>query len=143
MSATVYDTAVQRFLEGRVDWQNDTFKVLLATSDYQPDASGDDSRLDVIDAEVKPSGTYVRGGAPLTGRDISRPFPLSVRLTAGRVSWDGFTGSFRYAVVYQAVGDPALDTLIVTTDLGFQSASNARVTLEYDRDGVCEFNVMS
>lgn len=142
MSAALYDAAVEALLTGGLDWERAQIKLMLATSDYEPSQTGHVFRTDVV--EVDPSGTYERGGALLTGRSVSREGLLgSTRLLAtGTVAWSGFTGRFRYAIVYQATGVRSEDQLVTCCDLGEQDVTNASITLEFDPDlGVTEFLV--
>jgi hypothetical protein len=136
-SAAVYDSAVRRFTERAVDWESDEFKVLLLRPDYVPQQQSDATRDDVRRFEVDPSGTYERGGLPLQDRVIEQEFGL-IRLQAGSVKCERFTGVFRFVVIYQPGGG---EWLVAYTDFGDQAARNATVSVSYGA-GVCEFEVM-
>ena len=138
----MYDETVVLFAQGKLDWVNDTYKVLLATDRYVPSQATDRTRRDIGSSEVAAAGSYKPGGAILRGRSIDRTGFNTVSLSGGTVEWRDFTGEFRYAVIYQDNGAVTDDRLIAYTDLGRQQATNARVMLEYDRDGgVAEFAV--
>lgn len=136
----MYDDAVADFARGELDWERDDIRVCLVTDDYTPSQSSDGTYADLRRFEVPATGSYRAGGQELTGRLVERSeLGGSVRLMGGSVAWRGFTGQFRYAVVCRAGDD---GRLVAYTDLGRQEASNARVVLEYDRDGgVAEFVV--
>jgi hypothetical protein len=138
MSAAMYDDAVVMFARGELDWERDTVKVVLVDPEYVPSQSSDSSRAALRGHEVSTA-------ARLDGREVSRgALSGDVRLLGGTVGWTGFTGRFRYAVLFQANGDAASDRLVSYTDLGLQEATNARVSLEYDRDdGVAVFSILS
>jgi hypothetical protein len=136
VSAAVYEMFVTEFTRGRVDWENDQFKVMLVTNEYRPDQWADGDALAARRFEVPPSGTYRRGGADLGARSVDGGFPEPVKLTGGEVGWGGFTGMFRYAVVYRSSDD----LLVGYTDLGAQNLVGADVTLSYGDDAaICEF----
>ena len=141
MSATMYDAPVADFARGDLDWERDTFKVMLVTGDYTPDQSSDATRSDLRGFEIPASGSYKAGGSELTGRSVVRTDGGVVRLDGGSVEWSGVSAVFRYAIVYQASGSADSDRLLSYTDFGrAQVVDNARVLLEYDRDGgVVEF----
>ena len=139
----MYDAAVTEFVRQNVDWEHDTVKVMLVTDDYVPSQASDSDVRDVGSAEVEASGSYRKGGQVLMGRSVVSGPLGSTRLMGGSVNWTGFSGRFRYAVVYvhRGSGD---DLLVSYTDLGSQEASNARVSLEFDRDGgVAEWTAVS
>ena len=110
---------------------------MLADSTYQPDQWKDRSVADVPETDA--SSGYERGGAPLGECRVEGSFPDPVRLVGGSVTWDGFTGSFRYAVVYR----PQDGLLVGYTDLGYQRLQGASVTVEYGPDGgICQFSIV-
>ncbi len=134
MSAVMYDEAVARFARGELDWENADVRVALVDGRYQPSQSRDATREATRDYEVK--GVTL----PLRDRAVERGLGNDVKLMGGRVHWTGFTGEFRYAVLYDSVGD----SLIAYADLGEQRATNSNVLLEYDREGgVATFTVES
>jgi len=143
-TAAMYVPGVQHFANGAIDWDTDTIKVMLVTGSYTPDQDAHDFRNDLGANEVAASGTYVAGGATIGSRSLSIDAASNeVRLIGADVQWTGFTGAFRYAVVYKARGGASsADELIAYSDLGAQSVTNATVTLDYDQtNGVCKFTV--
>lgn len=139
MSAAIYSHAIGLGIDAT--WETDDIRAMLVTDEYKPNQVRHSRRRDVNFAEVVPSGTYKAGGAPLPGRKVERDGEhlVSTLLKGGTVSWSGFTGSFRYAVVYRAGGTAGQDALIGFSDLGAQTVVNARVTVEYG--SVLEFIV--
>lgn len=133
----MYDSAVAAFARGELDWEGAQVRVMLLTDDYVPSQSSDELAALISRYEVEPSGSYHRGGAELRGRSVVRSeLGGDVKLTGASVSWEGFTGAFRYAVVR------ADDRVVAYADLGAQQASNASVSLSYEA-GVAEFLVVS
>jgi hypothetical protein len=135
----VYDAFLTGFAQRNVDWVQDNFKVVLVTSDYQPDTMAHRTRSDLEDFELGTGPGYNRGGMKLRARQVEPADPSGVMLAAGDVAWDGFTGDFRYAVVCQDNGGRSQDTLVSVADMGDQHVENARVLLAYSADGVCLF----
>lgn len=136
MNAVVYDSAVVMFARGQADWENDVFKAMLVTDRYQPAQTTDSSREDVQAFEVNAKG-YGSGGKPITGRSVEHPSANQVRLSGGSVTWDDFTGEFRYVVVYE----PESERLVAVADVGFQRVTGSQVTVDWSRDGVAAWMV--
>ena len=139
MNAQVYDGFLTGFAQRSVDWVQDSFKVVLVSGDYQPDTLTHRTRADLEDFELGTGPGYERGGAKLRSRLIEAANPSGVMLAAGDVSWNNFTGDFRYAVVCQDNGGRSQDLLVSVADMGEQQVQNARVVLAYSTDGVCLF----
>lgn len=135
----VYDSFLTRFAQRAVDWVQDSFKVVLVTGDYQPDTLAHRTRADLEDFELGTGPGYNRGGMRLRSRLVEPADPAGVMLAAGDVTWEGFTGDFRYAVVCQDNGSRSDDALVSVADMGDQHVENARVSLAYSSDGVCLF----
>ena len=126
----MYDEPVAALARGEIDWENDAAWLMLVTGDYIPSQTSHKTVNDVRRFEVAPSGSYSRGGAELGGREVVRGDHNEVRLAAGGVRWEKFTGRFRYAVAYVK----STGMLLGYSDLGRQEATNATVQVEYDRD---------
>src|SRR5690242_10511187 len=126
----VYDGLIDGFARGELDWVGDTFRVVLVKDGYQPDTSHT-SRADLGDYELGTIPGYDRGGSLLRSRSLEPEGLNGLRLIGGEVSWDNFTGDFRYAVVCQDNGSASKDRLVALTDLGKQSFTNAHVSVSY------------
>ena len=137
MNAVMYDNAVAMFTLGELRWTQDTFKLALYTDAYQPDQRGHTSRGQVL-GEVAVSGTYSSGGQELTSLDVVRGDVGDVVLEAKGVEWAGFTGAWRYGIIYQANGSEDRDMLVAYQDFGPQQATNTTVSVDFD-GGVAGF----
>jgi hypothetical protein len=135
----VYDSFLTGFAQRNIDWVQDNFKVVLVSGDYQPDTLAHRTRADLGASELGTMPGYDRGGRRLRARQIEQVDPTGVLLTAGDVTFDSFTGDFRYAIVCQDNGNRSQDMLVQVSDLGDQHVENARVMLAYSTDGVCLF----
>jgi hypothetical protein len=139
LSAAIYDSFLTGFARGHVDWEGGNFKVMLVTDDYDPEQADDATIDDVRGYEMRGDG-YTRGGAGLKGRQVVGGFPREIRLDAGVIEWPQLTGQFRYAVVYDADSG----ALVSYADMGPQVVVNARLSLDYEREGgVCAFLTVS
>lgn len=100
-----YGNGLLNVLKGNVDFDNDTFKIMLTTSSYTPDQDAHDYRNDVTN-EVSPSGTYVAGGATLAGVSVT----YDSASNEARIAWTpdpSFTSATitaRTAVIYKSRG---------------------------------------
>jgi hypothetical protein len=123
MAATTkwYGLAAKHLANGDVDWDSDTFKVMLTTSGYTPNQDSHEFRSDVSN-ELAASGNYSAGGEALTGNAKSYDSATNQeRLDADDVVFDDLTPSaaFRYAVIYKSRGGASsADELIAYVDFG-------------------------
>jgi hypothetical protein len=138
MSSLVYDGFIQSFVRGELDWLGDEYRVVLVDGRYEPDPAHR-SRAELGDYELGSTAGYDRGGKILHNRAIEEVDSGGLRLVGGVVTWENFSGKFRYAVVCQDNGSRSSDLLIAFTDLGNQSFTDATVQVSYERQGVCVF----
>lgn len=123
-SAWVYDAAVADYARGELDWERDDLRVSLVSERYEPSQSNH-STVDDLPSH--------RNAVSLGGRDVVRGEAAGETiLTASSVTWPSFTGSFRYAIVWRADDG----RLVSCADVGLQTATNARVELDYAPGGI-------
>lgn len=142
MTAILYENVGAMWARGELAWDTDRVKAMLVTERYEPLQDQDFSRATVAPFEVESSGSYSRGGKPLGGREVERHEGGEIRLTSSSVSWTGFTGEFRYVVVYQDNGSREDDRLVGVYDIGSHKTVNAEVTVDWSADGVARFWVL-
>ena len=116
MASALYNTAKGKLGDGSIDWNTDTIKMALVTSSYTPNIDSDDFWNDVSANEVAASGSYSAGGVTLTAS-------VTIDNTNDRAVYDasdvvvtGFTGTFRYGVVYKSTGVASTSPLICYVD---------------------------
>jgi len=102
-----YGLAVEKMAEGSIDFDTDTFKLMLTTNAYTPNQDTHDFRDDVTN-EVGASGTYSAGGATLSG--FSGAYDTGTN--EYRIAWTSpaFTSATitaRTAVIYKSRGGAA------------------------------------
>ena len=121
MANTIYNSFLVNVLNGDIDMDTDTIKVML-TKDYVPDRDAHSFRNDVT-GEVVASG-YTSGGVALASRTIAQDntgdlgtFDAADLSIAANITADG-------AVIYKSVGTAATDPLIAFIDFGSASTGN-------------------
>jgi len=102
---------------GAIVLENDTFKIMLCSSSFDPDAVQDtaNDRADVTN-EVSNSGTYASGGSVLqrTGNVCSYDAASNEMRVLWDVdpSWTSATITAQTAVIYKSTGNSANDLLL-------------------------------
>lgn len=95
---TLYNSLLLTLPNKEIDFDSDTFKVMLVTSTYTPNVNSDKYKSNVI-GEATGSG-YVAGGQELTNVSYTRNNESSV-FTASNPKWTGLNmENVRYAVLY-------------------------------------------
>lgn len=98
-----YGNGLLKVLQGSIDLDTDTFKILLTTSAYTPNQDTDDFRNDVTN-EVANSGTYAAGGGATTVSLSYDAATNEVRVILTDVAFTGATITARTAVLYKSRG---------------------------------------
>lgn len=121
MSSFFYDEGLYQAVTGGVDFNTDTIKVMLVTSDYAPNKATHLHRSDVTD-EVAGAG-YAAGGsvAAVTMNKDTANNRVDASLAAS--TWGAATITARGAVYYKSTGVAANDTLIAYIDFGADISS--------------------
>lgn len=130
----------------RVDWANDTIKVMLVKTAYVPDQDAHDFIDDVNANEIAGGGgtNYTVGGKELTEKAVSYDNATNtVRLKAKTLEWKEVTAEFRYAVVYKDTGVAGTSPVLQYIDAGaVQKVASGTVKVEWDAtDGVARLVV--
>ena len=117
MASLIYNSAVDDMARGLIDFDTDTFKVLLVTSSYTPNKDTNERRDDVTN-EVTGAG-YSTGGATCTVTVTKDTGNDKVTISLGAVSWTSSTLTARGAVYYKARGGASsADELVAYNDFG-------------------------
>lgn len=122
MASLIYNSAVDDMARGAIDFDTDTFKVMLVTSSYTPNKDTHDKRDDVTN-EVSGSG-YTSGGdtsACTVTKDTAND---KVTLSFASVSWGSSTITAYGAVIYKSTGTASTDPLVAYIDFGGDVSSN-------------------
>lgn len=123
----------------RIDWLNDTIKVMLCTSSYTP-SQGTHTYRSSITNEITGTG-YTAGGATLGSKTATKS-SLVVSLDAADTSWTTATITARYAVIYKDTGSSATDPVLGYVDFGADATATAGTfSITWDSTGIIVYTV--
>jgi len=109
MANLVYSSFKRDIMNGSIDLDSDTIRVLLVTSSYTPSASH--SKRSDITNEVVGTG-YTAGGLTLTSPSVTVS-GSNGRFTASNILWPESTITARGAVIYKSRGGAASDDELI------------------------------
>lgn len=141
MASAIYNNGKKYLLNGSIDCDTDTLKVMLCTSSYTPNIDTDDFRNDITN-EVSSAG-YTAGGATLGSPAVTADTTDDEAVfDAADSTWSGVTLTARYAVIYKARGGASsADELLCYIDFGSdKSASAGTFTIQWDAEGIINLN---
>ena len=124
MASLIYNSAVFDAIRGPIDFDTDTFYVMLVTSAYTPNKDTHTKRSDVTN-EVVGAG-YTAGGAAsaATVTDVTASDNLTVAFAS--VNWPAATITAAAAVIYKSRGGASsADELVAYVDFGGNVTSTA------------------
>jgi hypothetical protein len=117
MASVIYNRGLEQLARGTIDFDTDTFRVMLVTSGYTEDKDAHDFRDDVTN-EVSGTG-YTAGGATVTVTVTLDTANDRVDISLGGATWPSSTITARKAVYYKSRGGAAsADELIAVNDFG-------------------------
>ena len=125
---------------GVIDFDTDTMKVALSTTDMTSGGSGTTAQdtwdfFNDVTNELSASGGYTAGGASLSGQDVSYDTSTNeVRFTNGGVTqWTTASFSARSAHVYKSTGTASTSPLFSFVDFGgTETVSSGTFTIDWD-----------
>lgn len=125
MASGIFLPALRAGAIGNIDYDTDTFKVMLVTSSYTPDFDAHDFRNDVTN-EVSGTG-YTAGGATVTITVASVDTANNrLDITLGGTTWSTSTITARGAVYYKSRGGASsADEIIAYNDFGSDVSTTA------------------
>lgn len=124
MSSLVFNRSLELWARGQIDFDTDTFKVMLTTSGYVENKDTHDFRDDVTN-EVVGTG-YTSGGNVVTVGVALDTANDRLDITLGGTTWPSSTITARKAVYYKARGGAAAaDELVAVNDFGADVVSSA------------------
>jgi len=117
MSSLIFNRALELWARGSIDFDTDSFKVMLTTSAYTEDKDAHDFRNDVTN-EVSGTG-YTAGGNSVTVSVTLDTANDRVDISLGGTTWTSSTITARKAVYYKARGGASsADELVAVNDFG-------------------------
>lgn len=124
MASLIYNRALELWARGSIDFDTDTFKVMLTTSTYTEDKDAHDFRNDVTN-EVSGTG-YTAGGNTVTVSVTLDTANDRVDISLGGTTWTTSTITARKAVYYKARGGASsADELVAVNDFGSDVVTSA------------------
>lgn len=125
MASLIYNNLLKYLVTGAVDFDTDTFKVLLTTSSYTEDKDAHDFRNDITN-EVTGTG-YTAGGNTVTVT-VSALDTANDRqeVILGGTTWPASTITARKAVYYKSRGGASsADEIVAVVDFGSDVSTTA------------------
>jgi hypothetical protein len=117
MASLLFNRGLEQWARGTIDFDTDTFKVMLTTSSYAENKDTNAYRSDVTN-EVSGTG-YTAGGNTATVTVTLDTANDRVDISLGGTTWTTSTITARKAVYYKSRGGAAsADELIAVNDFG-------------------------
>lgn len=124
MASLIYNRALELWARGSIDFDTDTFKVMLTTSAYTEDKDAHDFRNDVTN-EVSGTG-YTAGGNTVTVGVTLDTVNDRVDISLGGTTWAASTITARKAVYYKSRGGlSSADELVAVNDFAADVVTSA------------------
>lgn len=137
-----YFSGMSGLLDGTIDWEGHTLKVLLASEAYIVDVDGHIYQDDITEEITAPG--YTTGGVELENCAIVENSTAGeVRYNADDSVWVDIQGDFQYAIVYDNDGGSAsTNRLIGYLDFDdIVEIDGTSLTLVWDTTGIFKFKV--
>ena len=130
-----YNSFIEEFAEGVHDFENGSYKVMMTTNSYVPNAATHSKRSDVTN-EVTGTG-YASGGIAVVNLTATESGGV-VTVDIDDPSWASSSiANARYMILYQDVGSAATDRLVMAYDFGSdQTSSNGAFTVNINASGL-------
>ncbi len=141
MADLVYNSFKRDILNGSIDLDTDTIKVMLVTSTYTPDIDAHTKRSDITN-EVSGTG-YTAGGNTLSTLSVTVDNTDNEGVfDAADTSWTSSTITARGAVLYKSRGGAATaDELICYFDfVTDRSSSGGTFQITWNSEGILNIN---
>lgn len=132
MASLIYNHCLDNLARGTIDFDTDTFKVMLVTSTYTPNKDTHEFRSSVTN-EVSASGSYAAGGGTSTVTVTKDDTNDRLDVSFGNVSFTSATITARAAVIYKSRGGASsADELVAYVDFTTdQSSTNGTFTVSF------------
>lgn len=125
MASLIYNSCIDDMARGAIDFDTDTFYVMLVTSSYAPNKDTDLKRSAVTN-EVGNSGTYAAGGSASACTVTKDTANDKVTMAFASVNWTSATITAAAAVIYKRRGGASsADELVAYVDFGGNITSTA------------------
>ena len=116
MASIIYNSALSDAVTGNIDFDTDSFKVMLVTSSYTPNKDTNTKRSDVTN-EVTGTG-YTTGGDSSAATVTTDNANDRIDIAFAGVSWASSTITAAGGVIYKTTGSASTDNLVAYLDFG-------------------------
>lgn len=142
MASVIFNSFKRDIMNGSIDLDTDTIKVMLCNNSYVPDQDAHTKRSDVTN-EVSGTG-YTAGGATLATKTVTVDNTDNEGVfDADDPSWSSSSiPAARYAVYYKSRGGAAsADELLFAIDFGSDyTSSSGTFTVQHNAEGIFNLN---
>lgn len=129
MASLIYNSCLNDMATGAIDFDTNSFKILLVTSSYSPNKDTNTKRSDVTN-EITGTG-YTAGGASTTVTVTNDTANDRIDINFSDVSWASSTITAAAAVIYKSTGTSSTDNLVAYLDFGGNvTSTNGTFTLD-------------
>lgn len=129
MASLIYNSCLNDMATGAIDFDTDSFKILLVTSSYVPNKDTHTKRSDVTN-EITGTG-YTAGGASSAVTVTNDTANDRIDINFADVSWSSATLTAAAAVIYKTTGTASADNLVAYLDFaGNVISTNGTFTVD-------------
>lgn len=125
--------------DGPMDLLSDTIKLTLHTTTYAPNQSTNEVKADATN-ELGTGGGYTALGQALASKTYVAT-SLVTAFDAADVTWTGFTGTFRYGVIWDDTPTTPTDPLIALIDNTSQTITAMDLVFAWNAGGIFTISV--
>lgn len=141
MADVIQNSFKKHIMNGGIDLDTDTIKVMLLTSTHVQNQDTHEYIDDVSANEVTGTG-YTAGGAALANKAVTQDNTDNEGMfDADDVVWATSTITARFAVIYKDIGTPATSPIIAILDFATDQISSAgNFTITWGAEGILNLN---
>ncbi len=123
MASFIYNSCLEDEARGAIDFDTDTFKILLVTSSYTPSKTAHTRRSDITN---EATGTGYTAGGVTSACTVAKDNGTNrVTLSFAAVNWASSTITAAGAVIYKSTGTAANDPLVGFIDFNGNVTSSS------------------
>jgi hypothetical protein len=137
MANVIPNTFKKHIMNGDIDLDTDTIKVMLLSSSHTPAGDSDEFIDDVSSNEVTGTG-YTAGGATLSNKSVTVDNTDDEGVfDADDTSWSTSTITAHYAIIYKDTGTPSSSPIIAEIDFGADKiSSGGTFSIQWNSEGI-------
>lgn len=125
MASFIFNSALYDEATGAIDYDTNSFKVLLLTSSATPNQDTWTNRSHITNEVANGNGYTTDGKTATVSVGSVDTTNNRVDITLGGTSWTSATFTARYAIYYKTTGTAATDLLVAVNDFGSDKSPSA------------------